>query len=98
MPEKAHWKLIQSIRNNGSNPAGSQNPEACVDPKYHFWFPNGAENIESYEIVIEGTAGSAITTIAYGPKYQCGPYTGPIGNIDKECRITNGGEFYLRKQ
>ncbi|KAJ5349454.1 hypothetical protein N7541_007181 [Penicillium brevicompactum] len=83
--------------NNGSIPNGPKNPEACVDTAYKYWFPTGASDLESFEIVIEGPEGSAITTIEAGPKYQCGPYTGTIGNIDKECKTTNGGEFYLHQ-
>ncbi|CAG7944796.1 unnamed protein product [Penicillium salamii] len=82
---------------NGSNPVGPENPESCADPAYQYWFPNGLENLESYEIAVKGSAGPASTTISAGPKYQCGPYTGPIGNVDKECKITNGGAFYLHE-
>ncbi|CAG8107184.1 unnamed protein product [Penicillium olsonii] len=83
--------------NNGGNPVGPENPETCDDATFKYWFPNGLENIESYEITVEGSAGPASATIETGPKYQCGPYTGSSGNIDEECRITNGGAFYLHQ-
>ncbi|KAJ5513451.1 hypothetical protein N7463_003003 [Penicillium fimorum] len=50
-----------------------------------------------YEVAAEGPAGAAVTFIESGYKYQCGPYTGPIGNVDTECKTINGGEFYLNQ-
>ncbi|KAL2825459.1 hypothetical protein BDW59DRAFT_72904 [Aspergillus cavernicola] len=62
---------------------------------YSFYFPEGAANVESYQLAVRGPHGEASTLISTGPRYQCGPYEGDIGNIDTECRSINGGEFYL---
>ncbi|KAJ5849891.1 hypothetical protein N7455_009747 [Penicillium solitum] len=59
------------------------------------FFPTGAFNVEKYEVAAEGPAGTAVTFIESGYKYQCGPYTGSVGNVDTECKTINGGEFYL---
>ncbi|CRL28946.1 unnamed protein product [Penicillium camemberti] len=80
---------------NGTLPVGAKSPEPCVDPAYAFFFPTGAFNVEKYEVAVEGPAGTAVTFIESGYKYQCGPYTGSVGNVDTECKTINGGEFYL---
>ncbi|CAI7619072.1 unnamed protein product [Penicillium discolor] len=80
---------------NGTLPIGAKSPEPCVDPAYSFFFPTGAFNVEKYEVAAEGPAGTAVTFIESGYKYQCGPYTGSVGNVDTECKTINGGEFYL---
>lgn len=88
-------RLIQLSRTNGTLPVGAKSPEPCVDPAYSFFFPTGAFNVEKYEVAAEGPAGTAVTFIESGYKYQCGPYTGSVGNVDTECKTINGGEFYL---
>jgi hypothetical protein len=90
-------ELTQANRDNGSSPVGPTSAEPCANAAYQYWFPTGVNNVESYEIVIEGPVGSASTKIETGYKYQCGPYTGTIHNIDKECKTINGGEFYLQQ-
>ncbi|KGO47886.1 hypothetical protein PEXP_015790 [Penicillium expansum] len=80
---------------NGTLPVGAKSPEPCADTAYSFFFPTGASNVEKYEIAAEGPAGTAVTSIESGYKYQCGPYTGSVGNVDTECKTINGGEFYL---
>ncbi|KAJ5196064.1 hypothetical protein N7449_006543 [Penicillium cf. viridicatum] len=82
---------------NGTLPVGAKSPEPCVDPAYSFFFPTGAFNVEKYEVAAEGPAGTAVTFIESGYKYQCGAYTGPVGNVDTECKTINGGEFYLHQ-
>jgi hypothetical protein len=84
-------------RNDGASPVGTASIETCTNTAYKYWFPNGVNNVESYKIIIEGPAGSASADIESGYKYQCGVYSGTVGNIDKECKIINGGEFYLRQ-
>ncbi|KAL2786073.1 hypothetical protein BJX66DRAFT_40573 [Aspergillus keveii] len=80
---------------NGPYPSASA-PESCAYI-YSFYFAEGAANVESYQLtLIDENGQEASGLIATGPKYQCGPYEGDIGNIDTECRSTNGGEFYLR--
>ncbi|KAJ5956082.1 hypothetical protein N7501_010361 [Penicillium viridicatum] len=83
--------------NNGKLPVGPKSPEACADSAYSFSFTTGAYNLEKYEIAVEGPAGTAVTFIESGNKYQCGPYTGTVGNVDTECKTINGGEFYLHQ-
>ncbi|KAJ5405191.1 hypothetical protein N7465_006475 [Penicillium sp. CMV-2018d] len=83
--------------NNGKLPVGPKSPEPCADPAYSFFFTTGAYNLEKYEIAVEGPAGTAVTFIESGNKYQCGPYTGTVGNVDTECKTINGGEFYLHQ-
>ncbi|KAJ5506611.1 hypothetical protein N7453_005568 [Penicillium expansum] len=80
---------------NGTLPVGAKSPESCADTAYSFFFPTGAFNVEKYEIAAEGPAGTAVTSIESGYKYQCGPYRGSVGNVDTECKTINGGEFYL---
>ncbi|CAI7643922.1 unnamed protein product [Penicillium glandicola] len=80
---------------NGTLPVGPKSPEPCADTAYSFFFPTGAFNVEKYEVAAEGPAGAAVTLIESGYKYQCGPYTGSIGNVDTECKTINSGEFYL---
>ncbi|KAL2820841.1 hypothetical protein BDW59DRAFT_164536 [Aspergillus cavernicola] len=80
---------------NGGPYLGANAPEACASV-YSFFFEEGAADIQSYQLSVIGPEGKATGTIATGPKYQCGPYQGTIGNIDIDCRTTNGGEFYLR--
>ncbi|KAJ5959591.1 uncharacterized protein N7479_006741 [Penicillium vulpinum] len=82
---------------NGTLPVGPKSPEPCADPDFSFFFPAGAFNIERYEVAAEGPAGAAVAVIESGYKYQCGPYTGPVGNVDTECKTINGGEFYLHQ-
>jgi hypothetical protein len=43
-----------------------------------------------YEIAAEGPAGTAVNVIELGYKYQCGPYTGPVGNVDIEAGSAQG--------
>ncbi|KAL5339786.1 hypothetical protein BJX70DRAFT_147216 [Aspergillus crustosus] len=81
--------------NNGPYP-DTTTPEACAFI-YSFFFPGGVANTESFTLTVRDEAGvEASAPIEQGPKYLCGPYQGEIGNIDTECRSTNGGEFYLK--
>lgn len=68
---------------------------ACADPAFSFWFPSGVKDLENYKIAVKGPDGQGSTDIVAGPKYACGPYDGPIDGIDQECKITNGGSFYI---
>ncbi|KAJ5780608.1 hypothetical protein N7457_005768 [Penicillium paradoxum] len=83
---------------DGADPSGPTSPKACADPAFTFWFPNGVGNLDNYDVLANGPEGTAGGNIASGPKYQCGPYEGHLDNVDKECKITNGGQFYLKKQ
>ncbi|KAL4870716.1 hypothetical protein BDV12DRAFT_165657 [Aspergillus spectabilis] len=80
---------------NPSVPAGPENPVACADPNFEFFFPTGIPNLEDYEITVTGPDGVATGEIVAGPRYACGPYEGTIEGVVYECRTTNGGEFYL---
>ncbi|KAL2869393.1 uncharacterized protein BJX67DRAFT_28580 [Aspergillus lucknowensis] len=81
---------------NTGGPYPSQtSPIYCPDRIHSFWFPQGVPNTENFELAVRGPGGDASGQIASGPKYQCGPYEGDIGNIDTECKSTQGGEFYL---
>ncbi|KAJ0417636.1 hypothetical protein BJY00DRAFT_289309 [Aspergillus carlsbadensis] len=80
---------------NGPYPSAS-NLEFCAYI-YSFYFPEGAANVESYQLTLVDENWQEYSgLITTGLRYQCGPYEGDIGNIDTECRSTNGGEFYLR--
>ncbi|KAF9885588.1 hypothetical protein FE257_012794 [Aspergillus nanangensis] len=81
---------------NGDVAVPPASPAPCDDTRFHFFFPTGASNDENYDLAIEGPVGTGSTEIIAGPKYQCGPYDGPIGNIDRECKIVNGGAFYVK--
>lgn len=85
-------------RVDGADPSGPTSPKTCADPAFTFWFPNGVSDVESYSVIANGPAGEAGGVISFGPKYQCGPYSGHLDDVDKECKTTNGGQFYLKKQ
>jgi hypothetical protein len=53
--------------------------------------PPDAFSVKKYEVAAEGLAGTVVTFIESGYKYHCGPYTGPVGNVDTECKTINGG-------
>ncbi|KAJ5165908.1 hypothetical protein N7492_006204 [Penicillium capsulatum] len=72
-----------------------QSPVPCADPAFSFWFPSGVKSLEDYEVAIKGPDGQGSVNIAAGPKYNCGKYNGTIDGIDFECKITNGGKFYV---
>ncbi|KGO76171.1 hypothetical protein PITC_091960 [Penicillium italicum] len=76
---------------------GAKSPKACADTAYPFFSPTGAFSVEKYEVAAQGPAGTAVTSIEPGYKYQGVPYTGSAGNVDTECKITNGGQFYLHQ-
>jgi hypothetical protein len=82
-------------RNNGGPVASADAPEACENAAYTFFFPNGLADTANYQVSVNGPDGLAVTDILSGPRYQCGPYTGELGNIDTECSTINGGEFYM---
>ncbi|KAL4934239.1 uncharacterized protein BDV17DRAFT_248735 [Aspergillus undulatus] len=71
--------------------------EICADTHYFFWLPNGAPDPNNWDVIVDGPAGQAAGKIEFGPKYQCAPYEGEIGNVDMECRDYNGGWFFLRE-
>ncbi|KAL3473726.1 hypothetical protein BJX99DRAFT_261127 [Aspergillus californicus] len=94
--EPGETVYCHSAWNNGGPYLNAGNPEACASI-YSFFFEEGIADIENYQLTLVVPGGDVATaTIATGPKYQCGPYHGEIGNIDTECRTTNGGEFYLK--
>ncbi|CAG7937797.1 unnamed protein product [Penicillium nalgiovense] len=97
MSEALETTVCHTGWTNGTLPVGPKSPEPCADPAYSFFFPAGASDVEKYEIAAEGPAGTAVNVIESGYKYQCGPYTGPVGNVDMECKTINGGEFYLHQ-
>ncbi|KAL3473425.1 hypothetical protein BJX99DRAFT_233704 [Aspergillus californicus] len=80
---------------NPSVPAGPEDPQACADPTFTFYFPTGITSLEDYDITLTGPNGTVSGEIASGPKYACGPYEGTIAGIDYECKTTNGGQFYF---
>jgi hypothetical protein len=80
---------------NPSVPAGPENPVACADPTYTFWFPSGILSLLDYEVAAKGPDGVASAEIVEGPKYACGGYEGDLEGIIYECKTTNGGAFYL---
>ncbi|KAL2865261.1 uncharacterized protein BJX67DRAFT_359088 [Aspergillus lucknowensis] len=80
---------------NPSLPAGPENPQACKEPSFSFFFPSGAGNLEDFELTLAGPAGTVRGEIASGPKYACGDYDGTIEGVIFECKTTNGGEFFF---
>ncbi|KAL4883191.1 hypothetical protein BJY04DRAFT_185028 [Aspergillus karnatakaensis] len=81
---------------NGSAPVGPSSPEAAENPQYSFYFPTGAPYVEDhFRFAVDGPHGLAAGDIVAGNKYQCGPYTGGLENVDVECKTVNLGEFFL---
>ncbi|KAL2829578.1 hypothetical protein BJY01DRAFT_227852 [Aspergillus pseudoustus] len=72
--------------------------EICADTHYFFWLPEGAPNPEKWSVIVDGPSGQGEGVIEFGNKYQCGAYTGTVGNIDRECTTTNGGWFFLHER
>ncbi|KAL5339423.1 hypothetical protein BJX70DRAFT_397625 [Aspergillus crustosus] len=87
--------ICHSAWNNGSTYVAR---EICQDTHYFFWLPNGAPDPEHWTVIVDGPNGQGEGVIEFGNKYSCGPYTGEIGNIDTECKTTNGGWFYLHER
>ncbi|KAL2823797.1 hypothetical protein BDW59DRAFT_162960 [Aspergillus cavernicola] len=87
--------LCHSAWNNGSTYVAR---EICEDTHYFFWLPNGAPDPEHWTVIVDGPEGQGEGDIDFGNKYKCGRYEGEIGNIDTECKTTNGGWFYLHER
>ncbi|KAL4909534.1 hypothetical protein BDW74DRAFT_146772 [Aspergillus multicolor] len=88
-----HFSTTCSTAWNPDVPAGPENPQACADNAFSFYFPSGIQTLENYELTVTGPDGTVTGEIVSGPKYQCGAYDGDIAGIDYECKSTNGGWF-----